>query len=86
MGRVGCWVSSGVKSRTTVVLMRIRHQLVSQNRARTKTLLVEEANALAWVGLAGAPIMGLASSGTVSLCVSAAIIDSKVAPRPRAIA
>ena len=58
LGRVGCWVTSGVTSRTTVVLLRIRHQLVSQNRLRTKTLLVEEANAVAWVGLAGAPIEG----------------------------
>jgi hypothetical protein len=58
LGRVGCWVTSGVTSRTTVVLLRIRHQLVSQSRIRTKTLLVEEANAVAWVGLAGAPIEG----------------------------
>jgi superfamily II DNA or RNA helicase len=58
LGRVGCWVASGVTSRTTVVLLRIRHQLVSQNRIRTKTLLVEEANAVAWVGVAGAPLEG----------------------------
>ena len=58
LGRVGCWVTSGVTSRTTVVLLRIRHQFVSQNRFRTKTLLVEEANAVAWVGLADAPIEG----------------------------
>jgi hypothetical protein len=32
--------------------------LVSQNRLRTKTLLVEEANAVAWVGLVGEPIEG----------------------------
>lgn len=58
LGRVGCWVASGITSRTTVVLLRIRHQLVSQSRTRTNTLLVEEANALAWSGQTDALVEG----------------------------
>jgi superfamily II DNA or RNA helicase len=44
LGRVGCWVASGVTTRTIVVLLRLRHQLT----ARRATLLVEEAHAVAW--------------------------------------
>lgn len=58
LGRVGCWVAAGVTSRTTVLLLRIRHQLVSQRRSKTTTLLVEEANALAWVGQTATTIDG----------------------------
>lgn len=53
LGRVGCWVSGGVKVRTTLVLLRLRHQLVVRRGRRESTLLVEEATALAWVGQAG---------------------------------
>ncbi|XXV16634.1 helicase-related protein [Sorangium sp. So ce1182] len=56
LGRVGCWVSPAVTSRTTVVLVRLRHQLVVQTPRKTTTLLVEEANALAWVGSSTAAI------------------------------
>ena len=48
LGRVGCWVSAGVTGRTTVALLRLRHQLVCQKAGRTTTLLVEEATAIAW--------------------------------------
>jgi hypothetical protein len=50
LGRIGCWVSLGVTARTTVAVLRLRHQLVSQKAGRTSTLLVEEATALAWTG------------------------------------
>jgi hypothetical protein len=50
LGRVGCWVSGEVTGRTTVALLRLRHQLVSQRAGRTSMLLVEEATALAWTG------------------------------------
>ena len=43
LGRVGCWISSEVKSRAIVVLLRLRHQLVTQRAGRASTLLVEEA-------------------------------------------
>ena len=59
LGRVGCWISEGVRARSTVVLLRLRHQLVSRTRRQETTLMVEEATALAWVaaGTAG-PITG----------------------------
>ena len=53
LGRVGCWVSAGVAFRTTVLLLRLRHQLIVQTAGRSRTLLVEEATALAWVGGSG---------------------------------
>jgi superfamily II DNA or RNA helicase len=53
LGRVGCWVSAAVKARTTLVLLRLRHQLVGRRGRQERTLLVEEATALAWVGQAG---------------------------------
>lgn len=49
LGRVGCWITSGVKAKTVVALLRLRHQLVTQRRdATSSTLLVEEATAIAW--------------------------------------
>ncbi|MBK8999592.1 MAG: DEAD/DEAH box helicase [Myxococcales bacterium] len=57
LGRVGCWVAEGVRSRTLVALVRLRHQLTTQRAAHASTLLVEEANALAWGG-AGEPLEG----------------------------
>jgi superfamily II DNA or RNA helicase len=50
LGRVGCWVSDEVTSRTIVALVRLRHQLTSQRAGQSSTLLVEEATALAWTG------------------------------------
>jgi superfamily II DNA or RNA helicase len=50
LGRVGCWVADGIKSRTLVALVRLRHQLTSQRGAHATTMLVEEATALAWTG------------------------------------
>ncbi|MBP0588717.1 DEAD/DEAH box helicase [Paraburkholderia sp. LEh10] len=50
LGRVGCWVADGITSRTLVVLVRLRHQLISQRGHHITTLLVEEATAIAWMG------------------------------------
>ena len=59
LGRVGCWISETVQSRTTVALLRLRHQLLSRRRHRESTLMVEEAAALAWVASgAEEPISG----------------------------
>ena len=49
LGRVGCWISEGVHGRTTVALLRLRHQLLSRTRHGETTLMVEEAAALAWL-------------------------------------
>jgi hypothetical protein len=53
LGRVGCWISDGVRVRTTVALLRLRHQLVLRRRRQETTLLVEEATAIAWAGAQG---------------------------------
>ena len=50
LGRVGCWTSAAVQARTTVALLRLRHQLVTQRGHRSSVILVEEASALAWSG------------------------------------
>lgn len=64
LGRLGCWVSSKVKSKTTIVLLRLRHQLVTQSQSRTSTLLVEEASSVAWTG-----------KSTSSLIVGSQVLD-----------
>lgn len=56
LGRTGCWVSDAVETRTVIVLMRLRHQLVVRQRRRESTLLVEEATALAWAGVSDQPL------------------------------
>ena len=56
LGRAGCWISEGVRARATVVLLRLRHQLLSRRR---EPLMVEEATALAWAApRTAAPITG----------------------------
>jgi hypothetical protein len=55
LGRVGCWVSSEVNARTLVLLLRLRHQLVTQRARASSTLLVEESGALAFSGSALTP-------------------------------
>ena len=50
LGRVGCWIIVGVTERTTVALLRLRHQLTSRKGRATSTLLVEEAAAIGWAG------------------------------------
>jgi hypothetical protein len=63
LGRVGCWVSEGVRARTTIALLRLRHQLLSRKQRQETTLMVEEATALAWAGggeaLTGADALSL---------------------------
>ena len=59
LGRVGCWISEGVRGRATIALLRLRHQLLSRARRRETTLMVEEAAALAWIApRADGPISG----------------------------
>jgi hypothetical protein len=58
LGRVGCWVSDAVKTRTTLALLRLRHQLMIRRGRREGTLLVEEATSLAWAGQSGDLLRG----------------------------
>jgi len=48
LGRTGCWIAP-VEMRTTVALVRLRHELVATG-PRTSRTLVEEATAIAWQG------------------------------------
>lgn len=50
LGRTSCWISKNVQSKTTVLILRLRHQLISQVQNRTSTLLVEEASSISWEG------------------------------------
>jgi hypothetical protein len=56
LGRVGCWVSNEVKLKTTIVLLRLRHQLSTEHQKKTHTILVEEAAA---VGIEGKSISNI---------------------------
>lgn len=47
LGRTGCWVSPAVQAQTTVLMLRLRHQLNSTDARGGGTLLVEEAVAVA---------------------------------------
>lgn len=48
LGRVGCWHVPNLAAPTTVVLLRLRHQLMTTRAGSSYTTLVEEAGALAW--------------------------------------
>ena len=68
LGRVGCWISDGVHGRTTVALLRLRHQLLSRTRRRETTLMVEEAAAMAWATpRTNGPITGSAALSLLAL-------------------
>jgi hypothetical protein len=54
LGRTGCWVSNTVQSLTTVLMLRLRHQLSSADARGGDTLLVEEAIAVALRSVDGA--------------------------------
>lgn len=57
LGRVGCWVG-GVATRTTVALVRMRHQITHKRGDQVSTLLVEEAGVVAWTGQERALVAG----------------------------
>ena len=68
LGRAGCWICEGVSGRATVVLLRLRHQLLSRRRGREMTMVVEEATALAWVApLTTGPIAGAEALSLLAL-------------------
>ena len=53
LGRCGCWLSSEVESITTLVVLRLRHQLIvqrSKDVSSISSLLVEEGTAISWSG------------------------------------
>jgi ERCC4-related helicase len=50
LGRTGCWTTQAVQRLSTVLLLRLRHQLITQG---AEPLLVEEATAIALVAADG---------------------------------
>ena len=54
LGRVGAWPTRGVKTLTTILLLRLRHKLTVHTR-RERLLLAEEAGALAFEAHVAAP-------------------------------
>ena len=81
LGRVGCWVTDGVATRTLVALVRLRHQLTSQRDQQQSTLLVEEATAIAWAGDSSA----LEGSDALSLLSPVPLSDPPLHVRERAV-
>lgn len=53
LGRIGVWRSPAVGVVTTVLLLRLRHQITTTRSGRSRVLLVEEALPVAWQGRAG---------------------------------
>jgi hypothetical protein len=47
LGRAGCWATTAVERQTTILLLRLRHQLTVSRGREANTLLVEEAAAVA---------------------------------------
>lgn len=63
LARTGAWSTAAVKKPTTVVLLRIRHRIVTAGASGDTTLLAEETSALAFEGLsaqasASGPVAG----------------------------
>ena len=54
LGRIGVWRSGVVSEVTSIVLLRLRHQLSATRGDRSTVLLVEEALPVAWQGRADA--------------------------------
>lgn len=52
LGRIGVWRSPAVEIVTTVLLLRLRHQITTTRSGRSSVLLVEEALPVAWQGRA----------------------------------
>lgn len=83
LGRVGCWTAPNVTQKTTIVLLRLRHQLSIQKDQRTSTLLVEEATAVAWTFGANAPV--IENGAALALLLAPPAGDPAPVARDRAI-
>lgn len=81
LGRVGCWVTDAISSRTLVAIVRLRHQLTSQREQRATTLLAEEATAIAWTS-ATTPLEG---PDALALLSPAPVADPPTHVRERAV-
>lgn len=84
LGRAGAWVSADVPVRTTVALLRLRHQLVTQRAGRASTLLVEEATAIAWAGVSDPTVTE--GGDAFALIAAPPVADPPAHVRERAVA
>lgn len=50
LGRIGVWRSPAVTTITTVLLLRLRHQITATRASQSRVLLVEESLPVAWQG------------------------------------
>jgi hypothetical protein len=80
LGRVGAWPARGVKTLTTILLLRLRHKLTVHAR-RERLLLAEEAGALALE--AGAAEPKLVGEAALELLEHAASDDLAAGARER---
>jgi superfamily II DNA or RNA helicase len=78
LGRAGCWATTAVNKQTTVLLLRLRHQLATATLRGSDTLLVEEATAVA-LPAGGEPI----TRGSEPLDWLAALAAEELADRVR---
>jgi hypothetical protein len=83
IGRVGAWPTSGVKTLTTILLLRLRHKLTVHAR-RERLLLAEEAGALAFE--AAWPVPKLVGEAALGLLEHAAGGDLAPVARERLLA
>lgn len=77
LGRAGAWMTRAVDRVTTVLLLRLRFKLVTSGR---RTLLAEEATALAFAGGA-AVASGPESLALLEACASRNMADAVIAQR-----
>ena len=82
LGRAGCWATKAVRQQTTVLLLRLRHQLSASRGRETDTLLVEEAAAIALVS-EGTNRSGTVVAGTQPLDWLATPVAEQVDDRVR---
>jgi superfamily II DNA or RNA helicase len=83
LGRVGCWVSPAVSERTTIAILRLRHQLTAQKGRATSTMLVEEAAAIGWSGVTNPKLVD--GIDALALLAPAAAADPAAPAAARAI-
>jgi hypothetical protein len=83
LGRAGAWPASGVKTLTTILLVRLRHKLTVHAR-RERLLLAEEAGALAFEANAAEP--NLVGETALQLLEHAASGDLAAVARERLLA
>lgn len=83
LGRVGCWISDQVSTKTTIILLRLRHQLMAQIQKKNHTMLVEEANAIGWEGKN--PMQFIEGSSVLHLLSHPATQDAPKVLRERSI-